>query len=186
GGALPASEIRRLAGEYRAVLRKIGPESARVTDKNPFNFIWIGLIRMVFPRAFIIHCRRDPMDTCFSIHTTHFFGSIPLASDLDDLVFFHGQYRRLMSHWRAVLDPARFLEVRYEELIAEPEAQTKRLIAFCDLPWDDACLAPERNTRAVSTASLWQARQPVYRSSVARWRRYEPWLGPLRALGEAG
>lgn len=87
-----------------------------------------------------------------------------------------------MAHWRSVLPPDRFMEVQYEELVANPEAVTRKMIEFCGLEWDDACLHPERNKRAVRTASVWQARQPVYRTSVARWRNYEPWLGPLREL----
>jgi hypothetical protein len=87
-----------------------------------------------------------------------------------------------MDHWRAVLPRESFIEVDYEDLIADREAVTRRLIAFSGLDWDDACLMPERNERTVRTASLWQARQPVYSTSVARWRRYEPWLGELREL----
>ena len=87
-----------------------------------------------------------------------------------------------MEHWRRALPADRFTEVQYETLIADREAETRRLIAFCGLDWDEACLAPERNQRAVKTESLWQARQPVYTTSVERWRRYEPWLGELRTL----
>jgi hypothetical protein len=97
GGSLPAKDAGRLADEYRNMLRQIGPSALRVVDKNPFNFFWIGLIRMVPPRARIILCERDPVDTCVSIHTTHFSGAIPFVSDLDDLVFFYRQYQRLMA-----------------------------------------------------------------------------------------
>ena len=117
-----------------------------------------------------------------SVHQTHFSPLVDLPTGGKDLVFYYRQYERLMAHWRAVLPADRFLELRYEELIANPEPITRRLIAFCGLPWDDACLHPERNQRVVKTASKWQARQPVYRSSVDRWRRYEPWLGELREL----
>ncbi|MGC9956605.1 sulfotransferase family protein, partial [Roseiarcus sp.] len=104
------------------------------------------------------------------------------AWDRGDLAFFFRQYERLMEHWRRALPADRFTEVQYETLIADREAETRRLIAFCGLDWDEACLAPERNQRAVKTESLWQARQPVYTTSVERWRRYEPWLGELRTL----
>ena len=87
-----------------------------------------------------------------------------------------------MEHWRRVLEDDRFIEIQYETLVANREAETRRLIAFCGLDWNEACLTPERNRRAVNTASLWQARQPVYTTSVERWRRYEPWLGELREL----
>ena len=87
-----------------------------------------------------------------------------------------------MAHWREVLPPDRLVEVDYEALVADPEPHARRLIAACGLEWNDACLAPHLNTRTIKTASLWQARQPIYRTSVERWRRYEPWLGELREL----
>ncbi len=101
-------------------------------------------------------------------------------------MFFFRQYQRLMAHWREVLPPDRLVEVDYEALVADPEAQSRRLISACGLEWDDACLAPHLNTRTVKTASVWQARQPIYRTSVERWRRYEPWLGELRELAPEG
>ena len=174
--------IGRLAADYRAVLRRIAPDAARVTDKMPHNFMWIGLIHLVFPKARIIHCRRHPADTCLSIYFTHFLRTMSFASDRSDLVHEYRQYERLMAHWRAVLPADRFLEVDYEALTADRESWTRRLIAFAGLEWDDVCLRPEDNERIVKTASVWQARQPVYRTSVARWRNYEPWLGELRAL----
>jgi tetratricopeptide (TPR) repeat protein len=179
---LTQAAIGRLAEDYRAALGAIGPDAARVTNKLPHNFMWIGLIHLVFPRARIIHCRRHPVDTCLSIYFTHFHHRMSFASDRGDLVFEYRNYLRLMDHWRRVLPPERFLEVDYEALVADREGGARRLIGFCGLDWDDACLHPERNGRAVTTASMWQARQPVYRSSVARWRRYAPWLGELRDL----
>ncbi|MGA9866359.1 MAG: sulfotransferase, partial [Acetobacteraceae bacterium] len=174
--------LARRAADYLALLRGIGPDAVRVTDKNPFNFLWIGLIHLALPGARFIHCRRDPIDTCLSIYFTRFALSQPFAYDRGDLAFYYREYARLMAHWRSVMPPDRLLEIDYEALTADRETLTRRMIAFCDLPWDDACMAPERNQRIVRTASLWQARQPVYRSSVERWRRYEPWLGELRDL----
>ncbi len=169
----------RLAGEYLALLRGIAPDAARVTDKLPFNYERLGLIRQMLPRAFVVHCRRHPVDTCWSIFTTYFRSRL---ADRGDLVFCYREYERLMAHWRRVLPDDRFIEIDYESLVADPEPVTRRLLAFCGLAWHEACLAPHRNRRPVTTASLWQARQPIYRHSVARWRRYEPWLGELRAL----
>jgi hypothetical protein len=141
------------------------------------------LVRLAFPRAFIIHCRRHPVDTCLSIYTTSLAArEIAFTGNRDDLVFYHGEYSRLMRHWREVLPPGRFLEIDYEALVSDPEVETRRLVSFCELEWHDACLRPEGNRRTVSTASAWQARQPVYRSSVERWRNYRPWLGPLADL----
>jgi tetratricopeptide (TPR) repeat protein len=183
---LTAETARHLAETYLAVLRGISPDRPRVTDKMPFNYLAAGLIHLVLPNARIIHCRRNPIDTCLSIYTNYFTTKMQFASDRRDLVFYYRMYERLMAHWRRVLPADRFLEIDYETLIADRGATTRRIIAFLGLPWDDACDAPERNERKVKTASMWQARQPVYASSVERWRRYEPWIGELRQLLEPG
>lgn len=179
---IDAAALAEAAKEYSWLLRRIGPNALRVTDKLPDNFQRIWLIRLAFPEARIIHCRRNPVDTCLSIFFTNFGGRHDYAYDRSDLVFYYRQYQRLMTHWREVLPSDRFIDVDYERLIVDTEATARQLIAFCGLPWDDACLSPERNERAVKTASAWQVRQPVYATSVERWRRYEPWLGELRAL----
>jgi tetratricopeptide (TPR) repeat protein len=181
-GAAEAGVLAKAAEDYRLSLRHIGPAALRVTDKAPRNFEWLGLIRLALPDARVIHCRRNPVDTCLSIFFANFSARQDYACDRGDLVVFYRQYERLMDHWRGALPADRFTEVEYERLIGDREAETRRLIAFCGLDWDDACLAPERNGRVVKTASLWQARQPVYDTSVERWRRYEPWLGELREL----
>jgi hypothetical protein len=178
-----ASEfLARAAADYLGVLRAIAPTAARVTDKMPFNFLWAGLIHLTFPRAIIIHCRRSAVDTALSIHQTHFHPSLPFPTGGAELVAYFHDYQRLIVHWRSVLPADRFIEVDYEELTLAPEPVIRRIIAACGLEWHDACLRPESNPRAVNTPSKWQARQPIYRTSVARWQRYEPWLGPLRAL----
>ena len=174
--------LGQAAAHYLGVLRAIGPRAARVTDKMPFNFLWAGLIHLAFPRATIIHCRRAAIDTGLSIHQTLFHPGLAFPTGGSKLVAYFRSYRRLTDHWRRVLPADRFLEVEYEELTREPEPAIRRIIAGCGLPWHDACLHPERNPRAVKTPSKWQTRQPIYRDSVERWRRYEPWLGPLRAL----
>lgn len=175
----PPAVAQRIAENYLALLRGIAPGALRVTDKLPVNYENLGLIRQLFPRAFIVHCKRHPVDTCLSIYMTHFGSRL---ADRGDLVFLYRQYERLMAHWRAVLPPERFIEIDYETLVADPEPTTRRLVAFCALDWNDACLSPHRNRRPVTTASLWQARQPIYRRSAGRWRHYEPWLGELREL----
>lgn len=174
--------LAKAAADYLKVLRAIAPTSARVTDKMPFNFLWAGLIHLAFPRATIIHCRRVAVDTALSIHQTHFHPSFAFPTGGAELVAYFRSYRRLTDHWRSVLPQDRFIEVDYEDLTRAPEPAIRRIIAACGLQWHDACLRPESNPRAVKTPSKWQTRQPIYRSSVARWRRYEPWLGPLRAL----
>jgi tetratricopeptide (TPR) repeat protein len=182
-GEIVAKEfLAKAAADYLRVLRAIAPRAARVTDKMPFNFLWAGLIHLAFPQATIIHCRRAAVDTALSIHQTHFHPSLAFPTGGAELVAYFRSYQRITGHWRRVLPPDRFLEVDYEELTREPEPIIRGIIAACGLPWDDACLRPESNPRAVKTPSKWQTRQPIYRSSVARWRRYEPWLGPLGDL----
>jgi tetratricopeptide (TPR) repeat protein len=172
----------KAAADYLGVLRAIAPKAARVTDKMPFNFLWAGLIHVAFPKATIIHCRRVAVDTALSIHQTFFHPALAFPTGGAELVAYFRSYQRLIDHWRSVLPADRFIEVDYEELTRAPEPIIRRIIAACGLPWHDACLRPESNPRAVKTPSKWQTRQPIYRTSVARWRRYEPWLGPLWEL----
>jgi tetratricopeptide (TPR) repeat protein len=179
---IEAPFLEQAAADYLGVLRAMGPKAARVTDKMPFNFLWAGLIHLAFPRATIIHCRRAAIDTALSIHQTLFHTGLAFPTGGTKLVAYFRSYQRLTDHWRKVLPPERFIEVEYEALTREPEPLIRRIIADCGLPWDEACLRPERNPRLVKTPSKWQTRQPIYRHSVERWRRYEPWLGPLRAL----
>jgi tetratricopeptide (TPR) repeat protein len=174
--------LAKAAADYLGVLRAIAPTAARVTDKMPFNFLWAGLIHVAFPRAIIIHCRRAAVDTALSIHQTHFHPSMPFPTGGSELVAYFHSYQRLINHWRSVLPADRFIDVDYEDLTRAPEPVIRRIIAACGVAWHDACLRPESNPRAVKTPSKWQTRQPIYGTSVARWRRYEPWLGSLRAL----
>ena len=174
--------LAKAAADYLGVLRAIAPKAARVTDKMPFNFIWAGLIHLAFPRATFIHCRRAAVDTALSIHQTHFHPGLAFPTGGAELVAYFRSYQRITDHWRRVLPADRFIEVDYEDLTSAPEPVIRRIIAACGLAWHGACLRPESNPRAVKTPSKWQTRQPIYRTSVARWRRYEPWLGALRAL----
>lgn len=181
-GPAEAAFLAKAAADYLGVLRDVAPRKARVTDKMPFNFLWAGLIHLAFPRAVIIHCRRNAVDTALSIHQTNFHPGLPLPTGGVELVDYFRGYQRLTDHWRRVLPADRYIEVDYEELTRDPEPMIRRIIAACGLEWNDACLQPELNPRAVRTPSKWQTRQPIYRKSVERWRRYERWLGPLRAL----
>ena len=178
--------LAKAAADYLGVLRVIAPTAARVTDKMPFNFLWAGLIHVAFPHATIIHCRRAAIDTALSIHQTHFHPTMPFPTGGAELVEYFRSYQRLIEHWRRLLPADRFIEVDYEHLTRAPEPVIRRIIAACGLAWNDACLHPESNPRAVKTPSKWQTRQPIYRTSVERWRRYEPWLGPLGALVDDG
>jgi tetratricopeptide (TPR) repeat protein len=180
------SFLTKAAEDYLGVLGKIAPTAPRVTDKMPFNFLWAGLIHVAFPRATIIHCRRAAIDTALSIHQTFFHPALAFPTGGAGLVEYCRSYQRLIDHWRSVLPRDRFIEVDYEDLTHEPEPVIRRIIAACGLAWHDACLRPESNPRAVKTPSKWQTRQPIYRTSVERWRRYGPWLGQLRELVDDG
>jgi len=169
---------RKLA--YAYLQRRAVPcgASLRMIDKMPHNYLHLGLIAVLFPRARIIHCRRDPMDNCAAAYFQN-FKWLPYAAGVDDLVFYYRQYDRLMAHWKRVL-PLRMHEVVYEELVAHQEAVSRELVAFCGLPWDERCLAFYQTRRTVQTASKLQVRQPIYTRSVARWQRFASHLEPLR------
>jgi len=149
-----------------------------VTDKMPQNFMFLGLVAMLFPEAHVIHCTRDPLDTCLSCYLTHFTLGHEFAQDLSDLGEYYSQYRRLMSYWRDTLRLP-LIEVRYEEVVSDLEGQTRRLLDLLELAWDPNCLEFHKTPRLVATASLHQVRKPLYRRSVGRWRNYEKHLGPL-------
>lgn len=179
------AEVQDIAKNYRASIEAVAGESQRITDKMPLNYSHIGLIHRIFPNAKIIHIRRDPLDTCFSIYTT-FFGQGPnFAYNQSNIAFNYREYLFLMEHWRQVMPLDTMIEVEYEELIDNREETIRRVLEFCNLEWDDACLSHERNESAVLTPSKWQARQPIYRTSIQRWKQYEPWLGALLELKDA-
>lgn len=183
---LTTEQLDAGARRYLAALDAINGDARRVVDKMPNNCEILGFVAMLLPGARVIHCTRDPVDTCVSCYTTQLPPVHNYATRLEDLGAFYGGYRRLMDHWRSVPGPP-MLEVAYEELVAETEAGARRIIHFLGLPWDDRCLRFYENPRLVSTASVDQVRRPIYRSSVARWKRYERHLGPLReSLRAAG
>jgi tetratricopeptide (TPR) repeat protein len=179
---LDRETARSKAEAYLDRLRRLGGGARRVTDKLPENFLHLGLIATLFPGARVVHCRRDPLDVCVSCYC-RFFQGMNFSWDLGDLGRYYREYERLMAHWRAVL-PLPLLDVTYEDLVADPEGQGRRLLAFCGLGWHERCLRFYESPRAVRTPSKLQVRQPVYRSAVGRWQRYAAHLGPLReALG---
>jgi tetratricopeptide (TPR) repeat protein len=180
---LAPATMRALSEEYLQTLRKMGGSAQRVADKMPFNFLRLGFIAALFPRARIIHCVRDPADTCLSSYFQYFAPSHTFTYDLRHLGHFYREYQRLMAYWTQVLTVPIF-ELKYEEMTADPEAMSRRLIAFCGLEWDERCLRFHETQRAVRTASALQVRQGIYRSSVGKWKRYEAHLQPLlEALG---
>jgi tetratricopeptide (TPR) repeat protein len=183
--AASPEEMQATTDRYLGLLRRSGPIAERVTDKYPTNYKLVGPIHAHLPNARFIHVRRDPVDTCLSIWKTRMSRSPAFTNARDNIVSAYRQYRAYMVVWRTVLPPDRLLEIDYEELVSEPETVSRRMIEFCRLDWDPACLRPERNQRPVSTPSLWRIRKPIDEVSVDRWRLYEPWLGSFRELHEA-
>lgn len=157
----------------------------RWIDKTPVNFLYLGIIAAALPNARIIHLRRNPMDACYAMYKTLFRMAYPFSYDLEDLARYWIAYDGLMAHWRRVLPATQLIEVDYEALVADQENVSRKLVDFVGQPWEDACLAFERNAAPSLTASAAQVRQPIYRSSVALWRRYESELAPLKAAFEA-
>lgn len=170
--------LRRIGSDYLKQLRAHDRKARFIVDKLPHNFLHVGLIRLALPRARIVHCLRDPIDTCLSVYKNYFTGYHPYAYDQQELGGYYRLYRALMAHWQAATGDA-FYTIRYEDLIADPAQQIRSLLEYCDLEWDDACLAFHRNKRRVSTASSAQVRRPIYSDSVALWRHYEGGLGEL-------
>lgn len=172
--------LKSLGDAYVSKLRALYPDAKYVTDKMPGNYYFIGLIHKVLPRAKIIHTPRAALDTCLSNFTRLFNETMPFAYDLAELGRYYSNYERLMEHWHKVLPEGRIFDIRYEDTVADVEGQTRRLLEHCGLPWDDACLAYYKNNRLVKTASIAQVRQPIYASSVERWKHFEKHLAPLR------
>ncbi|WP_428392930.1 tetratricopeptide repeat-containing sulfotransferase family protein [Lichenicoccus sp.] len=170
------------ASDYVRLLRARAPNALRITDKMPLNILWAGVIHMALPRATIIHCRRRPIDVALSIHRTYFNQHVVFPTGGAALVTTIRAVGRLAAHWRQALPAERFIELDYEDLACNPEPTIRRLVDACGLSWNDTSLFPERNARIVRTPSKWQVRQPITARPADAWRRYEPWLGPLRDL----
>jgi tetratricopeptide (TPR) repeat protein len=171
-----------VAEQYLRLLGKSSGDPSRVVDKAPRNADFLGLIYSVFPNARVIYMQRDPIDTCLSCYFQQFLMGINFAFDLSDLAHYYREHQRLMAHWRSVLPSGFILEVPYEELVADQETWSRKMLDFIGLEWDERCLQFHMNKRQVTTASAWQVRQKIYTTSVARWRNYENFIGPLKAL----
>jgi hypothetical protein len=183
---LTPEQLKGLGEAYLARVAPLAQGRRHVVDKMPSNFLYAGLIRLILPDARIIHCRRDPVDTCLSCYSKLFTSEQAFSYDMAELGGFHRAYQALMAHWRAVLPASHFIEVDYEAIVADLQAEARRILGFLGLPWNDACLRFHETARPVRTASVNQVRQPVYRSSAGRWRAHAAQLGPLlTALGLA-
>ena len=172
------AQLRQIAADYLGSLRAAAPEARRITDKMLMNFCFVGLIHLALPQARILHIRRDPIDTCLSCFATH-FEQVPFAFDLGELGRYYRAYCAVMSHWQAVLPRGVMLEVSYERLVESFEPEVRGVLAHCGLEWHEACRAFHKTPRTVATASKSQVRQPLYRSSIGRWRPDAEKLRPL-------
>jgi len=179
---LGGSLVHKLADDYLRLLEEISPDALRVVDKMPANFLSLGLIHAALPKARILHMRRNPIDTCLSIYFQHFKTTHPYANDLEDLTHYYAEYLRVMDHWRSTLPKDAILDLPYEGLVDDQEAWSRKMLEFIGLPWDPVCLDFHRTYRTVITASKWQVRQKINKSSVERWRNYEKFVGPLLHL----
>ncbi|MFT6310021.1 MAG: tetratricopeptide (TPR) repeat protein [Porticoccus sp.] len=176
---LTKEHLTALGDQYVAQVQAIAPEAKNITDKMPANFFCVGLIHLMLPNAKIIHIRRNPIDTCLSGFSKLFNNGQAHSYNLAELGRYYCNYDRMMKHWHKVIPSDNFMEIQYEDLVANTAQKTRELISFVNLEWDDVCLNFQDNKRAVRTASIAQVRKPIYQSSVAKWKRYEKHLGPL-------
>jgi tetratricopeptide (TPR) repeat protein len=176
---MSSEHFRAIAGRYWEALMRRAPKASRIVDKMPGNFLFAGLIHLSLPNAVIVHAIRDPIDTCVSCFSVHFSRGQAHTYDLAELGRYYRHYQALMAHWHCVLPPGRIVDVHYEELVDDVEGVARRIVAHCGLAWHSRCLEFHRTERLVRTASAAQVRQPIYKSSVGRWRKYESLLRPL-------
>ncbi|HKS58356.1 MAG TPA: sulfotransferase [Steroidobacteraceae bacterium] len=174
------AQLEQLSARYLDMLARVFPRGDRVTDKRPDNFLYIGLIKSLFPDARIVHTTRDPLDNCLSIYFLHLDHSMSYALDLADIVHYYIQYRRLMAHWRTLYG-ADIFDLDYDVLVREPRSTIEKLTAFCGLEWEEACLSFEQAASAVKTASVWQVRERLYQRSSGRWRNYAAHIASLQS-----
>jgi hypothetical protein len=170
--------LGQLASEYLEESQQKTNTEEFITDKMPSNFMHLGFISLMFPNARIIHCTRDPLDTCLSCYFQNFTGEHPYAYSLGSLGKFYRMYEKLMGHWSKVI-PNQILNLSYENIVENPEQEIRRLVDFCGLEWSDKCLDFHQTKRTVATASHSQVRQKIYSSSVGKWRSYEKHLDEL-------
>jgi tetratricopeptide (TPR) repeat protein len=179
--ALNQQQVMDIALEQLEQMHSLAPEASHVVDKLPGNYFRLGLIRLLFPKAKIIHCQRDPMDTCWSCYQQNFEEGLNFTNNLENLGHAYRGYRRLMAHWQRMF-PNQILDIRYEDLVQDPETVSQELLQHCGEQWQPQVLDFQKHDRPVNTASLWQARQPIYQSSIGRWKSYRKFLKPLSRL----
>jgi hypothetical protein len=181
--ATARNDFRELGAAYLQRTRTMRDQRPFFIDKLPFNFLYAGLIHLAMPQAKIVNLQRHPMDTCYAVYKQLFKDAYPFSYDLEELGRYYVAYHRLMQHWNAVM-PGVIHTVHYESVVADVEGEARRLLAYCGLPWEEACLRFHENTRASTTASAVQVRQPIYDTSIGRWRHVARELDPLRRILE--
>ncbi len=183
-GSIEPSKLQHLSDSYLSSIVNRFPGAEFITDKRPDNFLNIGLIKLLFPDAKIVHTRRNAIDNCLSVFFLHLSHSMPYALDLFDIAHWYRQYERLMAHWKSLFGDD-IHDVDYDKLVTDFEPTIRHLLDHCGLPWDSACLAFHKTRTVVMTPSAWQVRQPLYTGSSGRWRHYGRHLtGLLDALNE--
>jgi tetratricopeptide (TPR) repeat protein len=178
-GKMTPAQFELAAKSYQKALENGAGDAKRITDKLLTNYFFLGLINLLFPKAKVIHTRRDPVDTCLSGFTKLFKDDMPHSYDLTELGHYYGKYREIMEHWEKVLPEGVLITVQYEDVVADTEKEAKRLIEFLGLPWDKKCVDFHKSDRPVKTASVAQVRKPIYKTSVKRWKKYGEGLQPL-------
>jgi len=173
-----ADEFAQLGDQYLDSTKRHRSGSPFFTDKMPNNFASIGLLQLILPNAKVINARRHPLDSCMGSYKQLFFKGQAFTYDLIELGEYYLEYQRMMDYWHSIL-PGRVLDVHYEQMVVDQERQTRRLLEFCGLEWQDNCLRFYETERAVNTASSEQVRQPIYSKSINSWRRFEPQLASL-------
>ena len=172
-------DFAALGRAYMASAREAAAGSRMFIDKMPVNYIYCGLIRKALPNAHLIHLVRDPMDSCYAVYKTLFNQAYYFSYDLDELAAYYTSYHEMMRHWHAAM-PGDILDVHYEELVTHTDDTARRVLEWCGLDWQPAVLSPSDNAAPATTASAAQVREPIYTSSVQKWRRYEAGLAPLK------
>ena len=163
--------LRRLVRLMLKKLRTLNSDVGHITDKMPANFFHVGLLHLALPQAKIVHISRHPLDNCISCFTRLFAHNQNNTYDLTELGHFYRFYHELMAHWRSTLPQGAFYDIRYEDLVSNTEDEARKLLEYCELEWDDRCLEFYKTKRNIRTASVTQVRQPIYKTSVAKWKK---------------
>jgi tetratricopeptide (TPR) repeat protein len=179
---IKVDHLEKIQKEYVKSTENLGYKQKILVDKAPLNFRWIGFIKIIFPNSKIIHCNRDPMDTCFSNYKNSFgTNSLEFSYDLSDLGNYYNIYTKLMNFW-SVTFPNQIYNISYENLVSNKEVEIKNLLKFCELEWDANCLLPHKNKKRVATASIEQVRNPIYKTSIKKWENYAKHLTSLKSI----